>query len=282
MNKHEPLNETKVLDDGKVALIDYMGNDQAIVDAARISYGKGTKKKSNNRGLIRYLVKHHHTSPLEQVQFKFFIRIPMDAWRQFVRHRTQSINEYSTRYSEAINSQQKTAPNQWRLQVKDNKQGSNGFVSREEGEVLTILERELHMRSGDFYRYMITSGVAREQARKDLPLSTYTEAYTSMNLHNLFHFLKLRLDSHAQEEIRQYAQAMYELIKPIVPLASEAFEDYILNAITFSSLEHGYIKDFMEHVYDRPSEFKSTLEAMEAHMSKRELTEFKKKLGLEE
>lgn len=303
------MKEIKVLDDGKVALIDWMGDDQAIVDAARISYGTGTKKTSNNRGLIRYLMRHRHSTPFEQVQLKFFVRIPMDAWRQFVRHRTQSINEYSTRYSEAIDSQQKTHPDQWRSQSKNNKQGSGNYLDNSKfvelpdhpnrkfdrfehlaqqgvhtGDLLTQLEQEFHDTAKDLYNRRLECGVAREQARKDLPLSTYTEAYTSMNLHNLFHFLGLRMDSHAQYEIRQYAKAMYELIKPIVPIACEAFESYKLNSVQFSEDEMIMIEEIITNENSKRMLNEQIEKINESWgddaLSKRELKEFKEKLRL--
>lgn len=229
----------KCLDKGFVQLVDWMGDDNAIVQAARVSYGKGTKTVSEDRGLIRYLMRHLHTTPFEMCEFKFLIRIPMDAWRQMIRHRTASVNEYSTRYSVAINDKQETHPDEWRLQSGSNKQGSEGFVTefpeghpgnnidgRRAGWDLSQAERDFHSDADSIYKERLAFGVAREQARKDLPLSTYTEAYWKIDLKNLFHFLSLRLDSHAQKEIREYAQAIAAFVKRIVPLAWEAFEDY--------------------------------------------------------
>jgi thymidylate synthase (FAD) len=175
-------------------------------------------------------------------EFKFHIRIPMDAWRQMIRHRTASVNEVSTRYSEAINSMAKTQPSAWRLQSRNNKQGSNGFLPasgdfKVDGSYLTGMEEEYHCHSRYLYEMRLKAGVAREQARKDLPLSTYTEAYWKIDLHNLLHYLELRLASEAQLEIRQYAQAIAQLIKPKVPITWEAFEDYRLNAFSMSNLD---------------------------------------------
>jgi thymidylate synthase (FAD) len=259
------------LDDGFVRLVDHMGGDNAIVQAARVSYGKGTKKKSDDRNLIRYLMRQWHTTPFEMVEIKFHVRVPMDCWRQWVRHRTASINEYSTRYSEAIDSAQTTPTDQWRLQSGTNKQGSGGVLGDEwpgqwdhdpakrsitgpktntkwsrryanempstPGEYLSMREAEFQAEARRLYQERLSLGVAREVARKDLPLSTYTEAYWKCDLHNLFHFLRLRMDSHAQLEIRTYANAIYKLIQPIAPEACEAFKDYRLDAMQLSGPE---------------------------------------------
>lgn len=270
--------EIKVLDDGFIKLVDYMGGDDAIVQAARVSYGKGTKKVSEDRGLIRYLMRHHHTTPFEMVEFKFHIRIPMDAWRQMIRHRTANVNEYSTRYSEAIDSQQRTPPNAWRNQSKDNKQGSGDFFTEEDGEVLTHYERDFLDEAKRIYQYRLGMGVAREQARKDLPLSTYTEAYWKCDLHNIFHFLRLRMDAHAQYEIRQYANAMYELIKPVCPIACEAFEDYRLNAVQFSGPEMKLLNNPLVREAIVAAAKKEGIDKNDISM--RELKEFKQKLGI--
>src|SRR5262245_24465366 len=194
-----------VLDDGFVRVVDYMGTDASIVQAARTSYGKGTKKIHEDRGLIRYLMRHRHTTPYEMCEIKLHVRVPMDAWRQWIRHRTANINEYSTRYSVAIDSAQTTTSQEWRMQSTGNRQGSAGFVDEKLGANFTQQEAELHRLSRRIYNERIEAGVAREQARKDLPLSTYTEAYWKVDLHNLFHFLSLRMDEHSQLEIRQYA-----------------------------------------------------------------------------
>ena len=227
-----------VLDHGHVRIIDYMGDDAAIVQAARVSYGAGTKQVHEDRGLIRYLLRNAHTTPFEMCKLKLHIRVPMDCWRQWIRHRTASVNEYSTRYSEAISDQQGTLPGEWRLQTTLNKQGSEGFLDLDLGNELTISEANFHQSARDLYQARIESGVAREQARKDLPLSTYTEAYWSIDLHNLLHFLMLRMDSHAQTEIRQYATVIgEEIVARWVPFVWEAFRDYRLNAIRLSGPE---------------------------------------------
>ncbi len=228
----------KVLDDGFVRVVDYMGNDESIVQAARVSYGKGTKKLNEDKNLIRYLLRHRHTTPFEMCEIKFHVRVPMDTWRQWIRHRMASVNEYSTRYSIAIDSMQSTEPQFWRGQAKWNKQGSEGFLSNEIGLKLSKEEAEFHKAARNIYENRIELGIAREQARKDLPLSTYTEAYWKIDLHNLLHFLELRMDKHAQFEIREYATVIgYEIVKRWVPLAWEAFNDYIVNSKTFSKFE---------------------------------------------
>ena len=231
----EPL---RVLDDGFVRVVDYMGSDHSIVQAARVSYGKGTKKVHQDRGLIRYLMRHRHTTPFEMCEIKFHVRVPMDCWRQWIRHRTANVNEYSTRYSLAIDAAQGTAPTDWRLQASGNRQGSDGRLSVEEGEHFTAREAELQAMARAVYQERLDAGVAREQARKDLPLSTYTEAYWKVDLHNLLHFLALRMDSHAQDEIRDYATLIGErVMSRWCPLTWEAFQDYRVQSSGFSRLE---------------------------------------------
>jgi thymidylate synthase (FAD) len=233
-----------LLDDGFVRLVDYMGNDGAIVQAARTSYGKGTETKSTDEGLIRYLFRHAHTTPFEMCEIKLHIRCPMDLWRQWIRHRTASVNEYSTRYSLAIDEKCTTPPTDWRLQSKSNKQGSSGENVEDwpdnpekygllqqngvpPGKYLSQREADVHALAKDVYEERIAFGVAREVARKDLPLSTYTEAYWKCNLYNLMHFLSLRMEKHAQLEIRQYATVIGEqMVARWVPLAWNAFNDY--------------------------------------------------------
>ncbi len=232
-----------VLDDGFVTLVDVMGDDAAIVQAARVSYGEGTRQVSDDRQLIRYLLRHAHTTPFEMAEVKFLIRVPMDCWRQWIRHRTASVNEYSTRYSLAIDSMQSTEADAWRTQATSNRQGSDGRLPREAGSQLTHAETELHHRARAVYQQRLEAGVAREQARKDLPLSTYTEAYWKVDLHNLLHFLALRMDSHAQEEIRHYATTVGEqIVKPLFPLAWEAFLDYRVNAMRLTGLDQEVIQ----------------------------------------
>jgi thymidylate synthase (FAD) len=235
-----------VLDDGFVCLVDVMGDDQAVVQAARVSYGEGTRKVSDDRGLIRYLMRHRHTTPFEMVEIKFLVRVPMDCWRQWIRHRTANVNEYSTRYSLAIDAAQATQPTQWRSQATGNRQGSGMAVSAEVGAKLSAAEADFQIHARRMYEERIASGVAREQARKDLPLSTYTEAYWKVDLHNLLHFLALRMDSHAQEEIRAFSTAMGEqIVQPLFPLVWEAFVDYRLEAMYLTRLDRELIVRLM-------------------------------------
>ena len=227
-----------VLDDGFVRLIDYMGNEDSIVQAARVSYGKGTKTMRDDRGLIRYLMRHRHTTPFEMCEVKLHVRVPMDLWRQWIRHRTANVNEYSTRYSIAIDTARATKPDEWRLQSEINRQGSEGGVDTGVGQRLSRREAEAQEYIKEVYQERIDLGVAREQARKDLPLSTYTEAYWKIDLHNLLHFLALRMDVKAQLEIRQYAETIGEkIVSKWVPMAWEAFMDYRFGSISLSADE---------------------------------------------
>lgn len=238
-----------VLDDGFVCLVDCMGDDAAVVQAARVSYGEGTKRVSDDRTLIRYLMRHRHTTPFEMVEIKFLIRVPMDCWRQWIRHRTASVNEYSTRYSVAIDSMQSTAPEEWRTQAEQNRQGSGAAVAADLGRQLTEDEHHFQVTARQLYQKRLEAGVAREQARKDLPLSTYTEAYWKIDLHNLLHFLALRMDSHAQQEIREYATAVGEkIVAPLFPTVWEAFRDYRLGATSLSYLEIGVLRRLVARV----------------------------------
>ena len=268
--------KTKVLDDGFVAMVDHMGGDAAIVQAARVSYGEGTKTPSDDRTLIRYLMRHRHTTPFEMVEFKFLVRCPMDCWRQWIRHRTANVNEYSTRYSEAINSMQQTAPTEWRKQSKTNKQGS-GKSFGNEAIALTKGEAYFHEMARELYETRLDAGVAREQARKDLPLSTYTEAYWKIDLHNLFHFLSLRMDSHAQLEIRSYANAIGDMVKQVCPLAWEAFVDYRLEAMFLTRLDLVAINKLIQEAIAAPREYQIDEVAAEVFTNKRERSEFESK-----
>jgi thymidylate synthase (FAD) len=235
----EPL---KVLDDGFVRVVDYMGDDGSIVQAARVSYGQGTKKVHEDRGLIRYLLRHRHTTPFEMCEIKLHVRVPMDCWRQWIRHRSASVNEYSTRYSIAIDAAQATPPDEWRLQSTGNRQGSSGFIDKAKGELLSKQEADLHRQSRQLYEARLEQGIAREQARKDLPLSTYTEAYWKIDLHNLLHFLALRMEDHSQLEIRAFATRIGEdIVAKWVPFTWEAFLDYRMNSLALSAIERDVI-----------------------------------------
>lgn len=233
----------KVLDDGFIRVVDYMGSDGSVVQAARVSYGQGTKQLNEDRGLIRYLMRHQHTTPFEMCELKMHIRVPMDCWRQWIRHRTASVNEYSTRYSIAIDAMQKTDPSEWRLQSTSNKQGSGDFLDLESGTKLSAREREIQVELQKVYHERLNSNVAREQARKDLPLSTYTEAYWKIDLHNLLNFLALRMDSHAQFEIRSYANIIgNEIVQRWCPITWGAFKSYRLNSINLSEIEISIVR----------------------------------------
>lgn len=238
-----------VLDDGFVCLVDVMGNDAAVVQAARVSYGEGTRRVSDDRGLIRYLLRHRHTTPFEMAEIKLLVRVPMDCWRQWIRHRTANVNEYSTRYSLAIDAAQETPADQWREQATTNRQGSAGWIAPSAGQQLTAAEKAFHEQARQLYEQRIAQGVAREQARKDLPLATYTEAYWKIDLHNLLHFLALRMDSHAQLEIRQYATTIGEkIVQPLFPIVWEAFVDYRLEGLFLTRLDRDVIARLMQHL----------------------------------
>lgn len=262
-----------VLDDGFIRVIDYMGNDEAVVQAARVSYGKGTKSVSDDKSLINYLMRHRHTSPFEMCEIKLHVRVPMDTWRQWIRHRMASVNEYSTRYSEAIDSMQKTDPYSWRMQSSDNKQGSKGFLELDEAIFFSMDEQTLHEQAVKVYKARLQAGIAREQARKDLPLSTYTEAYWKIDLRNLLHFLSLRMDSHAQYEIRQYADIIgKEIVAKWCPMVWEAFTKYQLNSVTLTQSDIDALNEYYDGQID-------SLNELEYHFSsKSEFREFKAKL----
>ncbi|MFO1094526.1 MAG: FAD-dependent thymidylate synthase [Planctomycetaceae bacterium] len=231
-----------VLNDGFVCLVDCMGDDSSVVQAARVSYGAGTKHVSDDRSLIRYLMRHRHSTPFEMAEIKLLVRVPMDCWRQWIRHRTANVNEYSTRYSVAIDSMQTTEPDAWRTQATNNRQGSAGLLPDDVGAKLTSSEHEFQSAAERLYQNRLELGVAREQARKDLPLSTYTEAYWKCDLHNLLHFLALRMDTHAQLEIREYATTIGErIVQPLFPAVWEAFQDYRMQALMLTRLEIGVI-----------------------------------------
>jgi len=232
-----------VLDDGFVALVDCMGDDGSVVQAARVSYGAGTRKVSDDRQLIRYLLRHAHTTPFEMAELKFVVRVPMDCWRQWIRHRTASVNEYSTRYSLAIDAMQATTDDQWRTQAASNRQGSGEVMPADTGRQHTEAEQDLQSLARRVYESRLEAGIAREQARKDLPLSTYTVAYWKIDLHNLLHFLALRMDAHAQLEIRRYAETIgHQIVAPLFPLVWEAFIDYRMEAMRLTRLDREVIQ----------------------------------------
>ncbi|MGI9434144.1 MAG: FAD-dependent thymidylate synthase [Geminicoccaceae bacterium] len=232
---YEPL---PVLDQGFIRVIDYMGDDAAIVQAARVSYGRGTKQVSNDRGLINYLMRHRHTSPFEMCEIKLHIKLPIFIARQWIRHRTANVNEYSARYSVLEEAFYTPAPEHLAAQSQSNRQGRADVIQGPEAE--TALDAiQAHSRGAyDLYLDLLNEdrdgrardpekqGVARELARMTLPLNTYTEWYWKIDLHNLLHFSALRADSHAQYEIRAYAEVLLDILKRWVPLTHDAFIDY--------------------------------------------------------
>ena len=228
-----------VLDHGFVRVIDYMGDDAAICQAARVSYGKGTKSVQNDEGLIRYLMRHWHSTPFEMCEVKLHVKLPVFVARQWIRHRTANVNEYSARYSILDREFYIPAPEHVNAQSVVNNQGRGGVLEGEEAaRVLEILKAD-STRAYDNYEAMISQdgqeGLARELARMNLPANIYTQWYWKVDLHNLFHFLRLRADAHAQYEIRVYADAICEMVADWVPFAYRAFEDYRMGAVTMSA-----------------------------------------------
>lgn len=265
--------EYPVLDKGFVRLVDYMGDDNAIVQAARVSYGEGTKKLHEDRGLIRYLMRHRHTTPFEMVEFKFHVKLPIFVARQWIRHRSANVNEYSGRYSVMKEEFYFPPDEDIRKQSKRNKQGRSEeeLPAEIRNRFLAYLQHS-SKDAYDKYEEFIGEGLARELARINLPLSLYTEWYWKIDLHNLFHFLRLRMDDHAQKEIRVYADVMAEMVKTIVPMAYEAFTDYALNAVNFSGPELLLLRD---HISGIPENVDALVER---GLSMREATEFQAKM----
>lgn len=228
----------EVLDHGFVRVIDYMGDDSAICQAARVSYGKGTKAVSNDAGLIKYLMRHWHSTPFEMCEIKLHVKLPVFVARQWIRHRTANVNEYSARYSILDREFYIPSPDHLNAQSVVNNQGRGALLQGEEAaRVLDILKADSNT-AYDHYEEMISdegqSGLARELARMNLPMNIYTQWYWKVDLHNLFHFLRLRADSHAQYEIRVYADAICKIVEDWVPAAFSAFEDYRLGSAQFS------------------------------------------------
>jgi thymidylate synthase (FAD) len=265
----EPV-KLNILDHGQVVLLDVFGSDARIAESARVSYGKGTKKTSNDKALIRYLLRHKHTSPFEMCEVLFYLKVPIFVARQLVRHRTANINEVSGRYSELPEE----------LYVPDEPQLGPQSVINNQGRAETVAslqtkraQQEIVRTTGEAFqsydRLLTINNVSKEISRIVLPLSTYTEMYWKCDLHNFFHFCKLRMDSHAQYEIRVMAQAMFDAVSPFFPLATEAFQDYILKTKTLSRTEQTLLATMLSSV---------TLPALEQAkalgMSEREHTEF--------
>jgi thymidylate synthase (FAD) len=225
-----------------------MGSDEDIADAARVSYGKGTRTASDNRNLIRYLVRHKHTSPLEMVEVKFHLKLPIFIMRQLVRHRTASLNEYSGRYSIMSDDFYEPSDDYIQPQSQINKQGRGGEFSEVWKQSYKQKIHQTITKAKVAYKFLIGNestshgGLSRELARTVLPVSNYTECYWKIDLHNFFHFCRLRMDSHAQQEIQDYAKVMFEMVKPEVPIATEAFEDYSLNSKSLSRMENDVLQ----------------------------------------
>ena len=228
-----------VLDHGFIRVIDYMGDDAAIVQAARVSYGKGTKSVSNDAGLIRYLMRHWHSTPFEMCEIKLHVKLPVFVARQWIRHRTANVNEYSARYSILDREFYIPAPEHLAAQSTVNNQGRGETLSGEEAERVLRTLRDDATLAYDHYQEMLSSdgqkGLARELARMNLPANIYTQWYWKVDLHNLFHFLRLRADAHAQYEIRAYAEAICAVVADWVPLAYAAFEDYRMGGAQLSA-----------------------------------------------
>ena len=246
------VKEKKLHEHGFVRFLDIMGDDNSIADAARVSYGEGTRSVSDNRNLIRYLVRNKHTSPLEMVEVKFHLKLPIFIMRQLVRHRTASLNEYSGRYSIMSSDFYEPSDDYIQPQSQSNKQGRDGEISNNWKNSYKQKIHEAISKTKWAYQFLIGNdstpqgGLSRELARTVLPVSNYTECYWKIDLHNFFHFCRLRMDSHAQQEIQDYAKVMYEMVKPEIPLAAEAFEDYSLHSVSLSRMERNVIQYVFE------------------------------------
>ena len=264
---------------GFVKLLDVMGDDEEVENSARISYGEGTRKVNQTRNLIRYLMRHKHTSPFEMCEVKFHLKLPIFIMRQLVRHRTANLNEYSGRYSVMSNEFYLPEGDYLAKQSTTNSQG-RGEVLEQQG-LLQFEFNRIYDGASMAYQVLLEHDLSREVARALLPVANYTECIWKIDLHNFFHFIKLRSDDHAQREIRDYADAMYELVKPNFPLCCEAFEDYIQGATTFSKQEMGVIKELLEY-----ADTKAALAGMgvkgagvlESKLGKRESKEFLEKI----
>jgi thymidylate synthase (FAD) len=264
-----------VLDKGFVRVIDYMGDDQAIVQAARVSYGTGTKTVRSDAGLIDYLMRHQHTSPFEMCDIKLHVKLPVFVARQWIRHRTASVNEYSGRYSEIADTFYEPEPSAIGRQSALNRQGSAGAVSQEAAERALAAWREASAAAYEQYQALLSDeddAVAREVARIGLPVSHYTEWYWKTNLHNLLRFLELRMDSHAQYEIRVYAQAIGRIVEAWVPVTWASFMDQRFGSVTLSAKALGVLRDELAG---------RQLDLEGAGMSKGDARELREVLGLE-
>ena len=264
---------------GFVKLLDVMGDDEEVENSARISYGEGTRKVNQTRNLIRYLMRHKHTSPFEMCEVKFHLKLPIFIMRQLVRHRTANLNEYSGRYSVMSNEFYLPEGDYLAKQSTTNSQG-RGEVLEQQG-LLQFEFNRIYDGASMAYQVLLEHDLSREVARAVLPVANYTECIWKIDLHNFFHFVKLRSDSHAQREIRDYADAMYELVKPNFPLCCEAFEDYIQGATTFSKQEMGVIKELLEYADTKAALAGMSVKGagvLESKLGKRESKEFLEKI----
>ena len=239
-----------VLDHGFLYLVDYSGTDESIEQAARVSYGEGTRKASETRGLLRYLMRNEHTSPFEMPEIKFHAKMPIFVARQWVRHRTASLNEYSARYSIVKDEFYIPEPDVISVQSVNNKQDRGNAVNPDVAEEIKVKLSDFYKDANNLYQELLGEngagfGLARELARTVLPVASYTEWYWKTNLHNMLHFLKLRMDPHAQCEIREYANNMAMVIKDAFPLTWEAFDDYQLNATKVTRPEREILIDML-------------------------------------
>lgn len=272
--KNDP-DAVKVLDHGFVVLKETMGSDATIAESARVSYGSGTKTISDDRNLLRYLMRHKHTSPFEMAEARFLVKVPVFVWRQWIRHRTANVNELSGRYSEL--PEEFFSPEKWREQSITNKQGGENPIEYsplmfdEDGRYL--VPKKVEELCFNEYDNRLEAGISRELARTCLPVSHYTIAYWKCDLHNLLHFLKLRMHPHAQKEIRDYGDAIYKLLKEKFPITMEAFDDYVLNSINFSKQEMLILKQLLNN-----KQFESIDNTH--NLSKREMSEFLTKLQI--
>ena len=264
---------------GFVKLLDVMGDDEEVENSARISYGEGTRKVNQTRNLIRYLMRHKHTSPFEMCEVKFHLKLPIFIMRQLVRHRTANLNEYSGRYSVMSDEFYLPEGDYLAKQSTTNSQG-RGEVLEQQG-LLQFEFNRIYDGASMAYQVLLEHDLSREVARALLPVANYTECIWKIDLHNFFHFVKLRSDSHAQREIRDYADAMYELVKPNFPLCCEAFEDYVQGATTFSKQEMGVIKELLEYADTKAALAGMSVKGagvLESKLGKRESKEFLEKL----
>ena len=288
INFEADKNYVPVLDHGFVGLVDHMGSDNAIVQAARVSYGAGTKQVQDDRNLIRYLMRHEHTTPFEMCEVKFHIKLPIFVMRQLVRHRTASMNEYSARYSVLTDEFYIPEFEQIQKQSTTNKQGreDSAWGFDEKRSVQHAFQRSFHNAFKE-YKTLLgkdDDGLARELARSVLPVGGYTELYWKANLKNFLHMARLRMDPHAQWEIREFAGAMYDLVKPLFPEACQAFEDYAVNSVKLSAGEYELVKSLISKekwavMIEKYGNDEKAL-GLDAGLGVRELREFKDKLGL--